>query len=376
MIKKIIIIFFILFSFLTFYKINEKNYEKHNEIKRVLVSHPENIQKKEIALATSFWFKNLRADLYWLRTIQYIWWNAFSSQYKKYLYKITDLITELNPYFESPYLISLLLLPDYNPRYEEISWVQQENHVNEAEIIWLKWIKNFCDLDKINLIDKEENLNKLWTSEELANPCLSFNIPYFLAYLYFFYKNDPISASKYYKVASNVKDSPEWAKIMAAIMQWKWWNREKSYFMFLNLAKFVEPDNEVCNIFWSELENVWINIFLEKNIELNWENLQALDNVRKDFLWESLDEEKSVFDWQCNEYINKAFRELNLYYLENANKKFKEENNWKNAKDAKELFDEWYIDYIPVDYQQMDDYWIIYRFNENTQNFDYQVWYY
>jgi hypothetical protein len=54
MIKKVIIIFFILISFISFFKINEINYKKHREIKRVLVSHPESLPKKELAIATSF----------------------------------------------------------------------------------------------------------------------------------------------------------------------------------------------------------------------------------------------------------------------------------------------------------------------------------
>jgi len=36
------------------------------------------------------------------------------------LYHITDLVTELNPYFEHPYLVAQLLLPSYNERYEKL----------------------------------------------------------------------------------------------------------------------------------------------------------------------------------------------------------------------------------------------------------------
>jgi uncharacterized protein YpmB len=68
----IISVFMLLFSFFSFYKINENNYKKHNEIKEDLVNHPENLPKKEVAKATSFGFENLKADYYWLKTIQYI----------------------------------------------------------------------------------------------------------------------------------------------------------------------------------------------------------------------------------------------------------------------------------------------------------------
>jgi hypothetical protein len=54
MIKKILIIVLLLLSFFGFYKINENNYKKHNEIKESLVNHPENLPKKDVAKATSF----------------------------------------------------------------------------------------------------------------------------------------------------------------------------------------------------------------------------------------------------------------------------------------------------------------------------------
>ena len=146
--KKLIIITLILLTLFWFYKVNSLNYWKHIEIKKNYVSHPENLPTKELAVNTSFWFKNLRADIYWLETIQYIGWNAIWSEYKKYLYIILDLITELNPYFEHPYSIWQLLLPSYNERYEDLSKEEQEKNINEAIKLWLKWIKNFCDIEK------------------------------------------------------------------------------------------------------------------------------------------------------------------------------------------------------------------------------------
>jgi len=54
MIKKIIIILLITISLFSFIKINEKNYEKHKEIRYNLVEHPENLPNKQIAKATAF----------------------------------------------------------------------------------------------------------------------------------------------------------------------------------------------------------------------------------------------------------------------------------------------------------------------------------
>lgn len=371
MLKKIFIIIIIFFSLSVFYKVNEKNYIKHQEIKSSLVDHPENLPKKDYAKISSFWFKNLKADLYWLQAIQYVWWNAFSSEYKRFLFIILDLITELNPYFEHPYIIWQLLLPSYQPRYESISKEEQEVHTEEAITLWLKWIKNFCDIEKIEEIENEKDLSKIWNNPKFEDPCFSYEIPYYLAYIYFHYKNDPIEAAKYYKISSTIKDSPEWAKIMSAIMQWKWWNREKSFFMFLNLAKFIEPDNEICNVFSSDLEKLWFLTYWNQKLKLDWEILKQIETSRKKY-FQTDDVDSLLEDTKCSNYINKAVRELNLSYIEQANTKYKTKT-WKNSYNAEQLFKEWYLDYLPIDFQQYDDYWIIYVFNKDIWNYDYDI---
>jgi len=158
---------------ISFFLINEINYKKIKYIKLNTVEHPENLATKEFAKATSFGFKNLKADKYWLETIQYIWWNAINSKYKKYLYSITDVITELNPFFEHPYLIAELLLPDYNPRYENLSKEKQEENKKQAEKIWLKWVKNFCNEKKLEKIKHIFDLRKLQQDKQVKNPCKS-----------------------------------------------------------------------------------------------------------------------------------------------------------------------------------------------------------
>ena len=357
-----------------FFQLNKINYEKQVEIKKDLVKHPENLPTKQTALNTAFGFKNLRADIYWLETIQYIWWNAVSSEYKKYLFTITDLITELNPYFEHPYIVAQLLLPDYNKRYENLSEEEQEIYTNQAIDIWLKWINNFCDLDKINLISNEDNLQLLWSEEKYKNPCKVFNIPYYLGYIYYFYKNDPLEASKYYKVASANEDSLEWSRIMTAIMQWKWGNREKSFFMFLNIAKSIDPSNTSCIVLASKLEQLWAWIFLNQNILLDWKLVKSVEKTRLDTFWEFNEDAKNVLsDSECSNYVNKAVRELNLAYIEHANNIYKKDNNGTSARHAKRLLNKWYIDFLPSDFQQYETYGVIYQFNQDTWNFDYEM---
>lgn len=368
--KKIVFILSLIFVLWLFYNINNLNYKKHKQIQESYVKHPENLPKNDIAKITSFWFNNLKADFYRLKTIQYIGWNAIKSEYKKYLYKITDLITALNPYFEHPYIIAQLLLPDYNYRYENLSDKAQESYINQAETIWLKWVENFCDKKIVEKIKNEYDLIKIWNNKEFKNPCKSYKVPFYLAYIYYFYKNDPINAAFYYKVSSANDDSLEGAKILAAIMQGKWWDREKSIFMFLTLARSV-----IDNTKEEDKNCLALTQVIEKIKKVDWNVVKMLEESLIKTFWKFEEEKEKEFldSNSCHNYVNKAVREINLYYLDEANIRF-HKDTWKNAMDSIDLFEKGYIDYMPKDFQQYKEYGITYQFNTKTGFFDYQMW--
>lgn len=373
------VLLFIIPAFVTLsFKIWTINYEKHREIRENVVSHPDLLPNKEMSKLTSFGFANARADLYRMEAIQYIWWNAMSAEYKKYLYAILDIITQLNPYFDHPYIVWELLLPDYNERYENRSKEEQNKNLQQAEALWLKWVANFCDAKKVELIKWEYDLSKLWSEDKYKNPCKSDMIPYYLAYIYYFYFHEPLKAADYYKVSSANTDSLEWSKILAAIMQGKWWDREKSIIMFLNMAKTVE-NNKLCQTYSSTLEQILLWVF-NWNYKLTGKFIKDVDDKRIEInkeLSKWADAEKTAMDdTKCVNYINKSVREINLYYIEQANKKYKVDK-WADAENAKILFDAWYIDYLPVDFQKSGKSFIIYKFDKETGNFDYELsnWY-
>lgn len=357
----------------SFLHINTENYEKHIEIRNNYIDHPEWLPDPHVVKYTSFGFANLIADLYWLETIQYIGWSAASSEYKKYLYEITDLITELNPYFEHPYIISQLLLPNVNQRYEDITNEDKNKNTKDAIKLWLKGIENFCDSDIIDKIDNEPNLNKI----KNLNPCKGYKIPYYLAFVYFHYQNDPQSASRYYKIASANSDSVAWAESMAAIMAWKSWNREKSIFMFLNIAESLDNEKWVCSEFSKELNNVSKLVFQEKTIPLSWNLIKTIEDSRIMTFWlfDGNDSWNQISDTSCMTYLNKANREINLAYLDQANEIYREENANKNAIDWQELLDKKYINFLPTDFQQYEgeNYGIRYEFKEEFDRFDYNM---
>jgi len=377
-VKSIAIILGLLLICTSFYKIAELNYAKTKQIQESIVNHPENLPQTELAKVTSIGFKNLKADWYWLRAVQYIGSNALESEYKKYLFEVLDLITDLNPYFEKPYIIGQLLLPSYNHRYESLSTSQQQTYIDQWEQLWLKWVENFCDREKVEAIKSEDNLVKVWKDDIYKNPCKSYAPAYYLAYIYHFYKNDSLSASTYYKIAAANDDAPEWARVLAAIMQGKWGNREKSALMFLWLAKEVEVENDpLCTSFAKELEGFYKGL-LGQNTPINGQIIKTLEATRNQVFWEFDEEKEEEFFWdtKCKNFVNKTIREINLSYIETGNERFKNDNNGNNARNAKALFESWYIDFLPTDNQQYWEYGIIYEYNTEKWAFDYTIWNY
>lgn len=355
-----------------FHTANERNYAVSLNIKRNIVDHPESLPTKQVAKNTALWFTNMRADLYWLQAVQYIWGNAIWSEYKKYLYSMLDIITELNPYFEHPYIIGQLLLPSYNPRYEKINEDKQENHTAQWIRIGKKGMANFCDEGKLQLIKEEFNIQTLSTESRYKNPCKSYKIPYNLGFMYYHYLKDPILSSYYYRVTSAQEDSPEWAKVMAAIMQGKWWWREKSFFMFTDMAVNISSEETACSTFADSLRK-WA---LTWKLPINAQTIKAVQETREKIFWDEMQDWTKVLDeTACPNFLWKAIRELNLTYIEWADKEFFKKFN-RHSYNAKELLDNWYIDFLPTDPQRnadQDGFEIIYKYNEETKNYDYEL---
>ena len=110
----------------------EINYKTHVDIELSVVDHPEFIPTAPTVRIGSSGMENLVADFYWLRAIQYIGGNAISAEYKAYLAVMLELVTDLSPHFTYPYQIGMLLLPDVNLRYEQLSTNEQQKHIVEA----------------------------------------------------------------------------------------------------------------------------------------------------------------------------------------------------------------------------------------------------
>lgn len=361
-----------------FYHVNSQNYIKQKEIDLNLVNHPEKIPTPTTAKISSFWFMNIMADIYWLRTIQYIWGNVISGEYKKYLSAMMDLITEMNPYFESPYTIWMLLIPSDEWAYDDTNNPENLKDYRDAEKLGIKWVENYCDSEKIEAIKSEDNLQKIISDQVYKNPCKSYKIPYYLAYVYYFYLKENTKAAQYYKIVSAQEDAPSGARVLAAIMQGKWGEREKSVYMFLSLAQSSSWENENCQALSLELQNAY-TIIQSRDIPLSGEFIASIENARKTYLpiMTQENERELLDDTECTNFLSKAIREINLLYLEEADAKYTSDFPSEiSAMTPEKLFEAGYINFIPTDYQQYewDDYGIIYRYNKEIWRFDYEMW--
>ncbi|MDP5038886.1 MAG: hypothetical protein NWP80_00390 [Candidatus Gracilibacteria bacterium] len=366
-IKNISIFIIILSFFISFGFVNYYNFPQIKNQKNEIIKHPELLPKKEFIKLTAFGFKNLKADYYWIESIQYIGGNVLSSDYKKYLFNMLDLITELNPYFIKPYTIGQLLLPNYNERYENLDEDELLTYSTQGQNIGLKGIKNTCNLEKINFIDNEQNLEILWNEENYKNPCLSYEIPFGQGFLEFFYMKNSKEAGKYYKIASMNEESLEGAKNMAAVMNSKSGDREKSIMSFLSLAKNNEKENKNCSIISKELEKLFILIFLQ-NYKIDENIIKNLENISKE-IKKIENKEKINIGNGCFFNNQRAIREFYLHFFDEKNKIYFDKFE-KNSKNVLDLQKKGIINYIPIDFQTDEESEMVYFFNEETNFYD------
>ena len=333
--KKLIFCVFLILICVGIYQNNSQNYTIAQEIQHNIIEHPENLPDSDLARVGSFGFQNMVADIYWLQAIQYIGGNAAGWEYKQYLFLLLQLISDMSPYFENPYVTWILLLPSEN--------IELVKNTEEAEILWLKGIEKNCDITKINAIFTENDMWKIISQTVYENPCRSYKIPYYLAYFYYESLQKPNISAQFYKVVAAQTDAPEGAKLLAWIMQGKGGQREKALSIFSSLAQSRAWGDELCISFANTLEQVYF--WLEKkSIELTGELIESIQIRRKQLQ----SQEASLWNIQdCSKYIFKATRELNLMYLDTTYGKAQ-------------------IDFIPTDYQEG----MIYTFDEEIWGFD------
>jgi hypothetical protein len=138
------------------------------------------------------------------------------------------------------------------------------------------------------------------------------------------------------------------------------------------MARNIDANDQTCNTLSLEIEKV-MNGLKNGSVQLSGGLLAAIANTREELFGEFNEETKEIAlsDTSCQNYVNKAVREMNLLYLDLANKAYMKREGGKPAENSKVLLDAGLIDREPVDFQQYEDYGIAYEFNEKIGNFDY-----
>ena len=357
------------------------NYPFHLEIKANEIDHPEFIPSSRSAKISSLGFDNIVADTYWLGTIQYIGGNAYSSEFREYLSVLLSLVTDLNPSFEYPYTLGQLLLSSLDEYHDHVNATDQKKFAQQAEQLGLKGIKNLCDANKIEKIVQAKTPAEAWNNASVKNPCKSFYLPYYLAYNYYWGLKDPQNAAKYYRIAASHTDAPLGAKIMSVIMTGKSGERQTSALMFLNLAETTAKQNSaLCGEFSQKLQQVILNGSSQGLLFTNGNFLAQVDTLRQkiteDLGEKDVDASAANVDDFCSVNLNKAVREINLGYLDNASQNCKTANLHDGMR-TKELLKNGCIDYKPIDFQKLknekDTLYIDYFYNASIKKWDYKM---
>ena len=124
-------------------------------------------------------YRQLAADLIWLKTIQYLGERTQTKQGYRWAYRATDVLTDLDPKFSSAYLITGMILG-----------------------IWA----NLPD-ETIAILEKGAKHNpEVW------------QLPYMLGYEYYYEKHEPGLAAKYFQMASGLEGAPAYLTNLAARM--------------------------------------------------------------------------------------------------------------------------------------------------------------
>ena len=214
------------------------NYPEHVDAKYFIIHHPEFIPSAQTVRIGSAGHDLLTGDIAWIDAIQYVGSNARSEAYKVYLFKLLDLITDIEPRFTFAYTFGELLLgSDTHSATTDDGRMNAIQHNKDALKLGLKGLQNTCDMQKIDTIRTEPNINMIVNNPKYQNPCTDYQIPYYLGYIEYWGFLDGKDASDYYRITAANQDAPDGARVLAAIMQGKGGDREKSATMFRALAE-------------------------------------------------------------------------------------------------------------------------------------------
>lgn len=190
-------------------------------------------------------------DSLWIQMIQYIGFDLFR-EYYTWFYDNIDIITDVSPYWEEPYIFWQLLLPIN--KHSDITLNTKITSRDEAINIWEKGVSFLC-----NEID-----------------CKDYRIGSYLWFNYYQYIHDLKNSNKYYHLAANSDNAPAILKQMPAIITSKFWEHIKSAIMRYQQADTIDDSDQKVYLLNKALSEVFLHMIKEtdKNQNICIANLQ------------------------------------------------------------------------------------------------------
>lgn len=326
-----------------FYVYNQVvNYPPHRVVVRAKAEHPTLIPGRTALDIFGGGFRILAAHAAYIRSMQYVGSFLRTSEYKLHLFDLYSAITDLDPQYADVYVRGPLLLA-FSEKSEPFSQDQKKAFAQQGVQLAKKGIQYMCDPVKLAAAaGTGVNLGDLATHPSTANPCGKYDdIPYYLAYILYRYIQDEASAAYWYRIAAAHSATPVVAKYMATMMQGRAGDREKAALTFLSLS--VEQGDQECRAIASTTTDLLYPVLRDgADTRLNRTLLRTLTQTLL-----QLRQQLGAGDL-CQQNFGRALREMNLLYVERADKEFFLAKK-RHAVDADELLRTGFIEILPVD---------------------------
>ena len=206
-------------AFLACFKVSTgSSYQEYSKLWDYRRLHPEFLPDTRTITLLDAGHTTTYADSLWIGLIQYIGDNTRGNRFYEFTNTLVAKITELHPYFVSPYNLSVLLAPGVDREKEDY---EKNKKIAEAALsLGKKGIETTCDREKIRKIHQQEVGNDLWNKESLKNPCSDGMLPYYSASVANNLGETALAAS-YYKLASMNDDAPKASRFLVLLTEAK-----------------------------------------------------------------------------------------------------------------------------------------------------------
>jgi hypothetical protein len=286
-------------------------YTKLDEYRRL---HPEFIPSESFLRLSSAGHTTSYGDAIWISLIQYVGDNIASKSFESYTPTLLDRIYALHPYFMKPYEFSMLMLPTIFPN-ETGTGVEIKKEKTKMVLAKLESkLPEICDTKKIELIDATSTISLLWEDPNLKNPCLSGEIPYYMAFHYYNDLGMNQEAKRYYKIASANTDTPISTRYLISLMDGKSGNYLTAAFSLLSLAIEGE-DNERKNCIEKSSAALLI-VAKSMNMGKVGSGITDLIRIEKEVFDLPREKEKDTITLQCGDYLSRGLKQTFLAYID------------------------------------------------------------